>query len=264
MKRIALTLRKAHRFSMIFLAVQFMLWSFSGLYMVVMDIDFIHGDHLIKQPTPLLVSSEKNLSFQQVLQQYPQAKHLKLTKLAQRSVYQFRVNNQAGLISAQTGVSLLPFSKGDIAKLASEQSNLLPSSNIIDIRLLTDVAPAELSARHLPVWKVAYDDVSTSTLYISAATGQVVTKRHNYWRLFDVMWMLHIMDYENRSDITNWLLFVFSLTGIFSSLSGFYLLGHRFRFTVKFKRLFTRYHSRKTVSKRNNAIADEPSKVVKS
>jgi len=223
---------------MLFLGVQFVLWSVSGLYMVTMNIDFIHGDHLVKAPTFVDLQSASLLSFQEIQQIYPQAKRLKLTKLAQRNVYQFTIHGKPQLVSATTGDSLLPFTEIDIKKLVNAQSNITDEIQIQSIRLLTDNAPSELSSRHLPAWQVIYDDFSADTLYLSSVTGQVVAKRHNYWRFFDFVWMLHIMDYENRSDITNWLLFIFSLTGIFSCLSGLYLVGHRFRFTAKFKKFF--------------------------
>ncbi len=212
---------------------QFILWSLSGLYMVTMDLDFIHGDHLVKEPLPLVIPSKPLLSFQETLQQNPRAKQLRLTSLAGESVYQFKVNGKPQLISAQTGKSLLPFSKEDIKKLVTLLSNISNDIEIESIQLLTTNAPSELSSRHLPVWQVVYDDISASTLYISSSTGQVVTKRHDYWRFFDFFWMLHIMDYENREDITNWLLLAFSLTGVFSCFSGLYLVGHRFRFSLQ-------------------------------
>ena len=243
MKKVALTLRKVHKFLMLFLGVQFVLWTLSGFYMVVMDIDFIHGDHLVKESSVVVLSAKRLLNFQDILQQYPQAKRLKLTKLAQQSVYQFRIKGDLQLVSANTGKSLLPFTQADIIKLVTAQSSFPDETVIKDIQLLTDNAPSELSARHLPAWQITYDDFSNSTLYISSATGQVVTKRHNYWRFFDFVWMLHIMDYENRQDITNWFLFVFSLTGVFSCFSGLYLVGHRFRFSAKFKKLYVKINS---------------------
>jgi len=256
MKKFALTLRKIHKFLMLFLGGQFVLWSLSGLYMVVMDIDFIHGDHLVKEPTALVLSSTSLLSFKEILEHHPQAKQLKLTNLAKQSVYQFSVNGHPQLVSARTGKSLLPFSQKDINELVNSYSNISSDIKISSIRLLTDNAPSELSSRHLPAWQVVFDDISASTLYISSSTGQVVTKRHDYWRIFDFVWMLHIMDYENREDITNWLLFVFSLTGIFSCFSGLYLVGHRFRLTTKLRQAFT------GTRKRSKSKSKQPSENV--
>jgi len=256
MKKFALSLRKIHKILMLFLGGQFVLWSLSGLYMVVMDIDFIHGDHLVKEPIPLVISSMSTLSFKEILHDSPQAKRLKLTNLAQQSVYQFSLNGQPQLVSARTGESVLPLSQEDIKGLVNFYSNISNESIIKHIRLLTDNAPSELSARHLPVWQIVFDDSSTSTLYISPTTGQVVTKRHDYWRFFDFVWMLHIMDYENREDITNWLLFVFSLTGILSCLSGLYLVGNRFRLIAKLRHIFS------TTRKPLKTKVEQPSETV--
>jgi hypothetical protein len=238
--KLPLIQRKIHKFLMLFLGIQFLLWSLSGLYMVTMNIDFIHGDHLVKAPTFIDLQSESLLSFQDLLKRYPQTERLKLTQLAQQSVYQLTINGEPMLVSATSGESLLPFTQIDIKKLVTAQSNIGDETKIQSIRLLIDNAPSELSPRHLPAWQITYDNFSADTLYLSSVTGQVVTKRHNYWRFFDFVWMLHIMDYENREDITNWLLFMFSLTGVFSCLSGLYLVGHRFRLKAKLKKLFTK------------------------
>jgi hypothetical protein len=55
--------------------------------MVTMNIDFIHGDHIVKPPIFVDLNSDPSLSFQNILQLYPQAEQLKLTQLAQQSVY---------------------------------------------------------------------------------------------------------------------------------------------------------------------------------
>ena len=70
-----------------------------------------------------------------------------------------------------------------------------------------------------------------STLYISAVTGQLVSARHNYWRLFDIMWMLHIMDYKTRENVQNPLLTVMSTLALLTALFGMALSYISFRNT---------------------------------
>ena len=41
----AVKIRKAHRYLGIFLGIQFIMWTVSGLYFSWTDIDEIHGDH---------------------------------------------------------------------------------------------------------------------------------------------------------------------------------------------------------------------------
>ena len=41
---------------------------------------------------------------------------------------------------------------------------------------------------------------------VDAGSGEVTAVRHDRWRLFDWFWMLHIMDYDERSDFSTPLL----------------------------------------------------------
>jgi len=74
-----------------------------------------------------------------------------------------------------------------------------------------------------------FDDRFSTTFYISQDNGQLVTRRHQYWRIFDFLWMLHIMDYVNRSDMHNLLLKVSQIIGLVFVLTGFWLLYFRLK-----------------------------------
>jgi len=218
---------------MVILAAQMLLWFASGLYMVVMDIDFIHGDHLLKtQNLPPIVNKSK-IDFSEVVAKYPLAEQITLTYLAGQPVYQFIINDDNYLISAISGERLLPFSESIIREIASYY--FAGNADVYSITYLDDTAPSELSKRHLPVWRVEFKDFASSTLYVSSTNGQVVTKRHNYWRIFDFVWMLHIMDYQTRSDVSNWLLRIFSILAILASLSGILLVSSRFNWFSWFR-----------------------------
>jgi hypothetical protein len=60
-------------------------------------------------------------------------------------------------------------------------------------------------------------------VYVSSQLGTFQAVRHNQWRAFDFLWMLHTMDYKSRDDINNWLLRGFSIFGLLTVLSGFLL-----------------------------------------
>ena len=49
--------RKTHRFLGIFIGIQFLFWTISGLYFSWTDIDEIHGDHYLKGPQELIFNS---------------------------------------------------------------------------------------------------------------------------------------------------------------------------------------------------------------
>jgi uncharacterized iron-regulated membrane protein len=48
-----LLIRKMHRYLGLFIGIQFLGWTVSGLYFSWNDLDSVHGDHLRKHPTTL-------------------------------------------------------------------------------------------------------------------------------------------------------------------------------------------------------------------
>lgn len=75
-----------------------------------------------------------------------------------------------------------------------------------------------------PVWRVDFDDADATTVYVSARSGKVLEHRNSTWRLFDFFWMLHIMDYAERTNFNNPLLVSSVIGGLWMALSGVWLL----------------------------------------
>ena len=99
---------------------------------------------------------------------------------------------------------------------------------IVKVELLAE-PPSEVGKRQAPIWAVHYDNVGKTTLYFSPHSGELLARRHELWRWFDFLFMLHIMDYEERSDVNNTLLRVASIVGLLFALSGLWLLLFSFR-----------------------------------
>jgi Na(+)-translocating NADH:ubiquinone oxidoreductase F subunit len=79
------------------------------------------------------------------------------------------------------------------------------------------------------LWRVDFDDAEDTTVYVSAATGEVAEHRNRTWRLFDVFWMLHIMDYAKRTNFNNPLVIGAGIGGLWIALTGVWLLFASFR-----------------------------------
>ncbi|MFT5276406.1 MAG: hypothetical protein ACI97K_002262 [Glaciecola sp.] len=221
--------RRYHQGLMIFAGLQFFLWSVSGLYMVLMNIHSIHGEDLTVQQQPLLSASmiNKGSSFNinTLIRAYPDASNINLAWLADKPVYRFVTQGENKLLSAITG-KLIPEITSDIAMKVA-LSNLREPLDIEKLYLITDKPPDEIGSRALPLWRVDFYGVNSPTFYISHQTGEVLTIRHNTWRLFDALWRLHIMDYTEGEDINNILLNVFTISGLLAALSGLVLLAFR-------------------------------------
>ena len=61
------------------------------------------------------------------------------------------------------------------------------------------------------------------------ATGELVSRRHDLWRTFDFVWMFHIMDYDDRQDVNNILIRIFTWMGVATAATGGWLLLYSFR-----------------------------------
>ncbi|MEO7655229.1 MAG: hypothetical protein ABIS23_06045, partial [Sphingomicrobium sp.] len=64
----------------------------------------------------------------------------------------------------------------------------------------------------IAAWQVVMDD--GTHFYVDATSGAVVAKRTAWWRFYDLMWGLHIMDLETREDAHNPLLIGFGLASL--------------------------------------------------
>ncbi len=71
---------------------------------------------------------------------------------------------------------------------------------------------------------MSFDDVASSTLYIEQQSGRIIRRRHHYWYVFDWLWRLHIMDYDDGENVTNGWLRLVSLLSVLAAVSGLALL----------------------------------------
>ncbi|WP_412842152.1 PepSY domain-containing protein [Cognaticolwellia aestuarii] len=212
---------KIHKWLALLIGAQFIIWSITGAYMVFFDIDYIHGDSLIINHQNKIQPEHLTYSSKALFRQYPQAENLSVGLLIDREVYRFNVNSQKYIVDATNGDLLSPLNKNKALALAKHAYS--GRGELISAELITADPPFELSARHLPAWRINFDDFGSPALYISANSGKIVTKRHEFWRLFDWMFRLHVMDYDDGENVSNWLLFIFALLAIFATCSGLVL-----------------------------------------
>ena len=226
--------REIHRWLALILGVQFLLWALSGFYMVVVNIDTIHGDMLVKNMSPPIESDVLHSgSMGEVLARHPTARKINLKTMMGRPVFVIYHDEAAAVFDAKSGADLSPITKQLAAKIASY--HYAGTAAIARVELIEDDPPGEIKYSPLPVWRIDFDDVWGSSFYVDAQSGRFITRRHTLWRIFDFLWMLHIMDFDEREDVNNKLLQVFSLASIALSLSGFWYLYYRLKPT-KYRR----------------------------
>ncbi|WP_414828265.1 PepSY domain-containing protein [Alteromonas sp. H39] len=215
--------RRWHRRIMLFTGLQFLLWTASGLYMVITDIHFIHGETLVTQQKPDIDWQQVKISVNALLSEYPEASDVSLSMHAGLPVYRFRhtEDNTRAMVNATSGEAIPLLSQSQAEAVA--QASMKVKVPVEDALLFTSNGPEEVSPRHLPYWQVTFEGWTSPTLYVSAATGEVVTIRHHFWRAFDWMWRLHIMDWDDGADVGNIFLLIFAFSGLFAAFVGAHL-----------------------------------------
>ena len=188
-------IRKIHRYLSIFIAIQLLLWTISGIYFAFNKIELVRGEQYRK---PLET-------------EYRIFKRLGIDILE---------TNENGVKTYKThpeGLDLRILSPDQAIKVAKQKTSLTP----LKADLLKEAERgAEYRGRALPLYKITTDSEDGINIYVDSLTGGIVAIRSDSWRAWDLLWALHIMDYQDRDNINNLLLKIFSILALVSSITG--------------------------------------------
>ena len=218
--------RRTHKWLALIVDVQVLIWTLSGLYMTAVHIDIIHGDHFIRSAEPRPVDPARLMDPIASARAVPGADGLRLHWLLDRPTYIVSTAGGPALVDAVTGRRLPPPAEPQIRQLADHW--FTGDEKLVKVALI-DKVPVEIRGRKPPLWRADFDGWNKPTLYFSPQTGELLSRRHELWRIFDFVWMLHIMDYETRDNVNNTLLRIFTWLAATTALSGAWLLLYGFR-----------------------------------
>lgn len=224
--------RRLHNWLGLVLVVQILLWFLSGLVMAVLPIEQVRGEHLRSQP--LTNWQQAQISPAIVLAQHSTEAILSLSQqlavtagqLSAVPVYVIDDAGQRFRYSAVDGSLLTALAEQDISQLA--QAQYQGKAGLRQVKLLQR-APAEVRHLATPLWQLQFADSDNTHFYLDPATGAVLRVRTDTWRWFDFFWMLHIMDYDERSNFNNPLLITTAAASLLFTLTGILLLWQRYR-----------------------------------
>tara|TARA_A100001011_G_scaffold379390_1_gene445346 strand:- start:298 stop:1002 length:705 start_codon:yes stop_codon:yes gene_type:complete len=209
-------IRKAHRYLGLFLGIQFLFWTISGLFFSWTNINEIRGEHLINKNVKLIDFSEL-ISPSKLIES-----NINSIELRNISGIPYYWINNANLYNAYSGNLKHSITKNEAVDIAKQ--NLVKGLEIESINYITTVNKHhEYRNKLLPAYVISFKDNKNIKSYISSLDGKFQNVRHRNWRWFDFLWMTHTMDYESRDNFNNTLLRAFSLLGLITVLSGFTL-----------------------------------------
>jgi len=224
-------IRKLHRWLGLLMAVQIIAWMASGLYFSLIPISEIRGEHLTAPPEPLdpgqldglaQAGQVASLLNEQMGAGWSLA-GLELVSVDGQALWRVEGQNAGKTFTrlvAADGKSFVPrLSEEAVRKRAGERMLTTAEPSSVDwVERVTE--GSEFRGRALPVWKVSYSEPESVNVYIDPWTGELLARRTDRWRVFDFLWMLHIMDFDERDDFNHPLLQIAAALGLIIALSG--------------------------------------------
>ncbi len=224
-------MRKSHRYLGVFFGIQFLFWTIGGLYFSWTNIKSIRGEDVKKEEAPIKLNTLSE-PLQGIFNQIRLSdsvltiKSIHIISLFGEPHYQISFYNKERLktvlVHLQTNKLRDALSKEEAILVA--KNSLTKKANFEGIEFITSTnGHHEYRGKPLPAYAIKFVGPIHTTVYVSAELGTVQTYRNNQWRIFDFLWMLHVMDYQNRDNINNWILRAFSILGLITIASGFIL-----------------------------------------
>lgn len=217
LRRPRLLLRKYHIWIGWLVALPVLFWIVSGLVMVAKPIEEVRGEDLLSE-APILPSGL--VPIPPPIGPRPVAS-LVLEQRAGGPKWIVRYSDGGSrLADPATGRLLPPLTAADAVSLLKSRYEGDAQVAAID-RTSADDPPIDLR-RKIEAWRISMSD--GTRFYVSTATGEIIARRTRWWRFYDWMWGLHIMDMKTREDSHNPLIIGFGIAALLSTILGIVLL----------------------------------------
>lgn len=214
--------RKFHKWLGLIIGIQVLFWAAGGFVMTFFDIEKVRGEHTMAQPAAFTLNGDISITASQALQKIDfKPESMTLKGLLGKPVWVATQQEQQAIIDATTGEKLSPLDESMARQIAL--ADFSGEGELAELNLLAEEL-GEVRGKGLPIWQAQFNDSDNTRVYISPQSGEVVARRNDTWRVFDFFWMLHIMDYKNRSDFNHPLVVFAAFLALFMTLSGLYLV----------------------------------------
>lgn len=220
MKIKSIWLRKIHKWVGLAIGLQFVLWAISGAAMALLDMEAVAGG-----PRPESIEAALPadvLSWPSIARQIGTAKiqGMRAKTLLNQPVLEVRAAGSTHLFDAKTGERMTM--DAAVARAIAQASHP-EGARPVAATLLTE-ASLPVREHEPPIWQIEFADENASTYYVSATTGAVLERRNDSWRWWDFFWMLHNMDYAERTSFNHPLIITVGIAMAWLAVTGFWLL----------------------------------------
>ena len=186
--------RNLHRYLSIVVSIQLLLWTVSGIYFAYNKIELVRGEQY----------------------RLPKDIEYRIFDRLGSSIIETIENGEKSYATYPDRKTIKPLTSEEAIKITRQKTSLNPTEAI----LIESVVPGSEYRGTLPAYKVKTETKDKINVYVGYMTGDISSIRSNSWRIWDLMWSLHIMDYKERDNINNILLKVLSILALVTSISG--------------------------------------------
>jgi hypothetical protein len=178
--------------------VPMLLWTVSGLIMVARPIEEVRGSDLLREPKP--VSLAVPLVAPRIEGRAVQSLALQPRAIGARWVVTFAGEpGESRLADPATGTLLAPLGAADAVREVG--ARYTGAAKVEGVSRIDPAKPPVDFRQPIDAWRVRMSD--GTNFYVDAGSGEIVARRTRFWRFYDFMWGLHIMDLQEREDTHN-------------------------------------------------------------
>ena len=207
------TLRLYHVWLGWLVGIPMLFWTVSGLVMVAKPIDEVRGADLIAPPAAIVSTGDYRLP-------NVEGRQLSSLRLEQRAggprwVLNF-ADGETRLADPKTGRLMPDLGAADAA--SEVQGRYRGTATVTSTDRIDPNAPPLELRKAANAWRVSMSD--DTHFYVDARSGEIIAKRTGWWRIYDFMWGIHIMDLQGREDTNNpWVITFGAMSAIMTVLA---------------------------------------------
>ncbi|WP_234030148.1 PepSY domain-containing protein [Erythrobacter mangrovi] len=209
--------------------VPVLMWTVSGLVMVARPIETVRGTDLRKELPEQALPADTNIAVS--LPSGTTRPVRAVTTQVERGETVTRIAYMDGTAERfrADGSKMGPLTDVEARLIVAEA--ISGGDKVADVkRFPADAVPFDFR-REMPVWQVMLAD--GTNVYVGIESGQIEAVRTRWWRFYDFMWGLHIMDLQTREDTHHPILIAFAALSMFGALLGCILMFRRRKARVK-------------------------------
>jgi antitoxin (DNA-binding transcriptional repressor) of toxin-antitoxin stability system len=206
------------------MAIQILFWFVSGLFFAIAPIEQVRSEHMkaATPPAPIAISVAA-AGLQRIAGAEP-GERIEIRSMLGRPVALVVPHEgRPRLYDLASGSQLSPVPQALAVRIA--EADHVGDLRAANVSLVTEESPEYRAA--LPAWRIDFDDGGNRALYVAQDTGQVTARRSTLWRVFDFLWSLHIMDFQNHEDFNTPLLIVATALGLIVIVTGIVMFPSR-------------------------------------